>query len=192
MSFGEAIKYCLRNMFVFSGRARRSEFWWYYLFLQIISLVVATIFMILIFGSMAPLLASTDAYGNVDEGAIVAWFAGMAVAYGFLILFSIALTVSMLGASARRLHDTGQSGHWLWLNLAGLGIVPLIMCIMEGQPHANQWGEDPKAQERAQMAQYYAGHPNFATPPTYATPAPTAAPPPPAASGDPYVTPPSA
>lgn len=187
MSFGEAIKYCLRNMFVFSGRARRSEFWWYYLFLTLISLAVSVVFMIIIFASMGPLLAATDPYGEVDEGAIVAWLAGMAVAYLFLFIFSIALTVAMLGASARRLHDMGQSGHWLWLNLLGLGIVPLIMCIMEGQPYANQWGPDPKAAERAQLAQYYAAHPNFPAPP-----APPAAPPVAPAAGDPYATPPSA
>jgi uncharacterized membrane protein YhaH (DUF805 family) len=182
VSFGEAVKYCWKNMFVFTGRARRSEFWWYYLFLSIISFVVAMIFMIIIFVAMIPLFSGVDANGTVDEGAIWAGMTGMFIAYGLLWLFSLALGVMMLGASARRLHDMGQSGHWLWLNLAGLGIVPLIMCIMDGQPYENQWGPDPKAAERAQMAAYY----SRAQPPT-ATPAPPA----PGAGGDPFASPPA-
>ncbi len=48
----------------------------------------------------------------------------------------------------RRLHDMGQTGAWVLLGFVGLGIVPLIMCIMDGQPGTNQWGPDPKALER--------------------------------------------
>jgi len=32
MSFGESIRTCLRKYATFSGRARRSEFWWFHLF----------------------------------------------------------------------------------------------------------------------------------------------------------------
>jgi uncharacterized membrane protein YhaH (DUF805 family) len=173
-------------MFDFNGRARRSEFWWYYLFLSIISFVVTTIFLVIIFASMIPMFTAVDAYGNVDDGAMWAALGGMMVAYALLFIFSIAISVALLGASARRLHDMGQSGHWLWLYLLSLGIVPLIMCIMEGQPYANQWGPDPKAGERARMAGNYAAQPPMAPPP----PPPPAAPP--VASSDPFASPPSA
>jgi uncharacterized membrane protein YhaH (DUF805 family) len=184
VSFGEAVKYCWKNMFVFTGRARRSEFWWYYLFLSIISLVVGIVFSVILFAAMIPLFAGSDAYGNVDEGALIASLTGMFVAYGVLWLFSIGLLVMMLGASARRLHDMGQSGHWLWLNVVGLGIVPLIMCIMDGQPYENQWGPDPKAAERARMAGSFASGQTIATPPP--------APPAPGTTGDPFASPPGA
>jgi hypothetical protein len=42
----------------------------------------------------------------------------------------------------------GQSGLWVLLNFAGLGIVPIVMCIMDTQSGTNQWGPDPKAGER--------------------------------------------
>lgn len=32
MTFGESIKTCFSNYATFSGRASRSEFWWFYLF----------------------------------------------------------------------------------------------------------------------------------------------------------------
>ena len=148
MGFGEAVKVCFSKMFVFSGRARRAEFWWFYLFITIISFVVSIVFMVIIFASMAPLFASADAYGNVSDEALIAWFLGSLTAYGLLFVLSAALSVMSLGVTARRLHDMGQTGHWLWLYLVGLGIVPVIMCIMEGQPYTNQWGPDPKAAER--------------------------------------------
>ena len=39
MSFGEAVKTCFSKYVTFAGRARRSEFWWFYLFTLIVSLV---------------------------------------------------------------------------------------------------------------------------------------------------------
>lgn len=186
MNFGEAVKYCWKNMFVFTGRARRSEFWWFYLLMTIISFAGGLLFSVIIVFAMIPLFAGSDAYGNVDEGALMASMGGILFAYALLILFSIALLVMMLGAWVRRLHDIGQSGHWLWLNVLGLGIVPLIMCIMEGQPHDNQWGPDPKAAERARLGAYYAGGPTMASPPP---PPPPPAPPAPGSTNDPFATP---
>lgn len=154
MKFGEAVRHCLRNMFVFEGRARRSEFWWYYLFASIIGLVVATVFVVAMSVPIIAMLSERSASRDPDttNAAIFMFF----VLYGLYMLFALLVNVAMLGAMARRLHDTGQSGHWLWLNLAGLGIVPLIMCVMDGQPHENQWGPDPKAAEREALASQYA------------------------------------
>lgn len=39
MSFMEAVKTCLSKYVTFSGRASRSEFWWFYLFTIIVSVV---------------------------------------------------------------------------------------------------------------------------------------------------------
>src|SRR5690606_24281933 len=90
--------------------------------------------------------------GDPNGGAFAASFGAIAFLYILLLVVSLAISAMLLGAMARRLHDMGQSGHWLWLNLAGLGIVPLIMCILEGEAHTNQWGPDPKAHERGFVA----------------------------------------
>ncbi len=178
MSFGQAIKVCMGKLFVFEGRARRSEFWWFYLFLTLISTAVSLVFVILIFASMIPMMASASS-SDPDGGAFLASFGAMAVLYLLLFVVSIGLSVMMLGAMARRLHDMGQSGHWLWLNLAGLGIVPLIMCILEGEAYTNRWGPDPKAHERGLVGHMPAAYPA-------ATPAAAATPPP--VDGDPFAT----
>jgi len=37
MSFGESISTCLSKFFVFTGRASRPEYWWFYLFTILLS-----------------------------------------------------------------------------------------------------------------------------------------------------------
>ena len=188
MGFGEATKVGLKKVFVFEGRARRAEFWWYYLFLCLISFAVSLVAVVIMLAAFVPTFASIDSDGNIDDDGFVAAMVGMGVVYFLLFLFGIALIVMMLGAQARRLHDTGQSAQWLWLHLLGLGIVPLIMCIMEGQAFPNQYGPDPKALERG----YPGGAVSYAAPPVYPPaavsppppPPPGAVPPPP---GDPFV-----
>jgi len=43
MSFADSIRTCFSKYATFSGRARRSEFWWFYLFTVIVFIVVAII-----------------------------------------------------------------------------------------------------------------------------------------------------
>jgi uncharacterized membrane protein YhaH (DUF805 family) len=152
MGFGEAIKTCRSKLFVFEGRARRSEFWYFYLFLALISFAINIVLGIVALALFLPALSTVDASGTVSEdvaaGSVVAFF----VVYGLIVLVSLVLTAMMLGVWVRRLHDTGQSGHWLWLNLIGLGIVPLIMAVMDSTPGPNQYGEDPKVGERVPPA----------------------------------------
>jgi len=146
MSFGTAVKTCFGKLFVFNGRARRSEFWWFYLFLTLVSFALTALATVAFFAVVSPLIRESvpDSDTVADEQvAHFLWTAGLF--YGAILLLSLVLTVLLLGAQARRLHDTGQSAHWLWFHIAGLGIVPLIMCIMEGQPFENQYGPDPKA-----------------------------------------------
>jgi len=41
MNFGQAISTCLSKYATFSGRASRSEFWWFFLFQLLVSLVTS-------------------------------------------------------------------------------------------------------------------------------------------------------
>lgn len=161
MSFRESVSVCMRKFVDFNGRARRAEFWWFYLFLQLVAFVAIGVpYIIFIIALVAETSSSPNADPDFTGGMLVAL-----LLLGLGVLVNLVFTIPYLAVSARRLHDTGQSGHWLWFHLAGLGIVPLIMCIMEGQPHANQWGPDPKAAER-----WNPGYPTY--PPQAAAPTP--------------------
>lgn len=117
-SFDEAISICLSKYATFSGRASRSEYWYWALAVVAASFVAAAIDAIL--GTDA-ILAGTGVVG---------------------VLLSLAVLLPGLAVGARRLHDTGRSGWWLLLAL-----IPLIGCIVllvlfatPGQPRPNRYG----------------------------------------------------
>jgi uncharacterized membrane protein YhaH (DUF805 family) len=115
MEFGEAIRSGFRNYATFSGRASRSEFWWFFLFS----------FLVNIAGSV--LDTATGGAGLIN----------LAVALG-LFLPSLAMAV-------RRLHDTDRSGWWyliIFIPLVGL-IVLLVWFVTRGTAGANRFGPDP-------------------------------------------------
>ena len=83
MSFTESISTCFRKYIVFSGRAQRSEFWWFFLFTFVISVVLGIV------GSFVSAL-------QFLEG-----------------VFSLAVLLPSLAVTVRRLHDTNRSAWWL-------------------------------------------------------------------------------
>jgi uncharacterized membrane protein YhaH (DUF805 family) len=181
MSMGEAFRTCMRKYADFSGRARRSEYWWFYLALQLFMLPLNLVFIVTYVAFIMSVETSTEYDGTVrfsggDFGPMVAVIVVMVlVAFGFAL--------PSYAAQTRRLHDMGQSGLWVLLNFAGLGIVPTIMCIMETQPGTNQWGPDPKAAERA----------SYGYPPSPGSPPSAPYPPAPASfPAYPTITPPDA
>jgi len=130
MSFGTAIVTCLRKYATFSGRARRSEYWWFYLF-----------WLLCVLGSVV--------VGFIVESALqgrTSRFAGILV----VLLVFIILSVPRISAFVRRLHDRDMSGWWYWIALIPLGgIVLLVVGCMRGTRGANRFGPDPLADPSA-------------------------------------------
>ena len=121
MGFGQAISYNFSNLTNFEGRAPRSQFWWWMLFLWLISLVV-NIFT----GGLGSLMGRNE----FSFLSLVGWIIGIVV-----VLATVAV-------GARRLHDTGKSG-WLQLLWILPCIGPIILIIFwaqAGNPGDNQYG----------------------------------------------------
>jgi len=178
MSFGQSIKSVFRQYATFSGRARRSEYWWFTLFNFLVSLPGQILFLAVYLGSVIPALAdATNADGtlrddwakDIDWGALV-----LSYVPGFLV--ALALFLPGLAVVVRRLHDTGRSGWWYLISfLPFVGVVLLVFMFMDGEPYDNQYGPDPKAGERVgggYPPQGYAqpGYPAPAAPAQYAQP----------------------
>ena len=147
LNFLEAIKVCFSKYATFSGRARRSEFWWFYL----LGVILNMAFSFLVKWKMAKIAAIESAiYSGVDTNSLLAQAESAdTIFYTCAIILSVIgliLFIPMLAAWVRRLHDVGKSGHLLWLILlCGVGgLIPLIMCISDGQPGENQYGPNPK------------------------------------------------
>ena len=113
VSFSGAISMGVSKLFDFTGRASRSEFWWFYLFLILIWLPIV---FLAVFAGVPP---------EVMQAA------------GYLFF---GLTLSAVGA--RRLHDTAHSGWWQLLLLTGIGgIALLIWWGRKGTPESNRFGQ---------------------------------------------------
>jgi uncharacterized membrane protein YhaH (DUF805 family) len=124
MTFGEAIKSGFQNYVVWKGRATRSEYWWWFLFTQIIILPFSIIYQISIQGAIAS--GSFDIFNG---------------AYFLLLIVALALFLPSLSVLIRRLHDTDRSGGWYWILLVPIvgSIVILVFMLLESTPGPNRF-----------------------------------------------------
>ena len=128
MTFEQAVRSGFSNYATFRGRASRSEFWWWQLFV--------------VLGGLAGAL--------LDVFANSATFAGSP----FETLFWVATVVPDLAVTVRRLHDTDSSGWWIFLALIPLvGMIVLIVWwCLEGSKGYNRFGADPLQPELSNLA----------------------------------------
>lgn len=108
----------LKNYAVFSGRARRKEFWMFALCSFIISTAV---------GILGNILDMSDF--NVPT-----------------MIYSFAILVPSLAVGVRRMHDIDKSGAWILVALIPLAgwIWYIVLACKEGNPNPNAYGPSPK------------------------------------------------
>ena len=151
MTFLESIKTCLDKYATFSGRASRSEYWWFMLFLIIVGFVLDMLFPIdlpvySVVNSIHFVYTLADGVvgqelmsGEGDNLALRNPVAQWAQLIGNLFLF-----IPFLSVAVRRLHDVGRSAWWQLISLTGIGVILLIYwSCKKGTPGPNRFGEDP-------------------------------------------------
>ncbi|QTL94162.1 DUF805 domain-containing protein [Aeromonas jandaei] len=108
----------LKQYAVFSGRARRTEYWMF---------VLCNVVFMLLVGMVDRLIGS-------DKEILSA-------------IYSLAVLLPSLAVAVRRLHDTDRSGWWLLIGLIPvIGTLVLIyFMVCKGQQGPNRFGDDPKA-----------------------------------------------
>jgi len=152
MNFTDSITTCFRKYVDFHGRARRSEFWYWVLFVFLVGIVASVL------DSALGLGGRTD----ISDGL----FLRSGILSG---LASLALFLPGLAVAVRRLHDVGQSGWWVLLNLIPfIGSLILIFAfyIRDSQPGPNQHGPNPKGVEAPMHSQPpYPQQPPYSQPP---------------------------
>lgn len=97
--------HCWRNYATFSGRARRSEFWFFALFNFLISMGLSII------------------------GMVLNYVTGVEIFGIFSSLYSLAVFIPNMAVAVRRLHDTNRSGWWV-LGYYLPGVFMLFFVIM--------------------------------------------------------------
>lgn len=114
MGFADAVKSAFSQYAGFSGRARRSEYWWFSL----------AVFLIIALATVVDLVIGT-----------------FPVLYALAFL---ALVLPSVAVGVRRLHDTGKSGWFYLLVFVPFGgIALLVFFVMDSSPD-NQYGPSPK------------------------------------------------
>ena len=111
----------MRKYAVFSGRARRQEYWMF-----VLSNVIIVVFLGIIDG-----MADSDSEGSRST---------------LTTLYVLATLIPFLAVGVRRLHDTGRSGWWMLIGVIPIigAIVLLIFIIQDSQLMDNQYGPNPK------------------------------------------------
>lgn len=115
---------CWKKYATFEGRARRKEYWMFYLFNIIATVILAIIGMII--DSVA------------ETGGVI---------YSILVgLYSLAVIVPSIAVAVRRLHDTGRSGAWWFISFVPIigGIWFFVLTLLDSVGD-NQYGPNPKA-----------------------------------------------
>jgi uncharacterized membrane protein YhaH (DUF805 family) len=125
MNFTQAISSGFNNYVNFTGRAARSEFWYWALFAALASLA----------GELIDLaLFTSSTFTPVQT------------------LVNLALFLPGLAVSVRRLHDLDRTGWWLLLIFTVIGIIVLLVWdCMRGTVGPNRFGPDPLAASPSQV-----------------------------------------
>ena len=113
----------LKKYAVFSGRARRKEYWMFALFYTIFYVVLDLIY--------SYFLQDTD---FAIIGSVL------------ILLYSLAMIIPILAVAVRRLHDVGKSGWWIFILAVPLigSIWFFVLTVTDSQPGENQYGLNPK------------------------------------------------
>ena len=116
MDFQTSVKTCFKKYADFSGRALRSEMWFFALFVTL-GCLVATIIDIMILG-----------YSIEVNGPMY-------------LIFSVAVFIPSIAATARRLHDVNRSGWWQLIYFTIIGILLILVWnVTEGEKKKNIYG----------------------------------------------------
>ena len=103
----------------FSGRATRSEYWYFVLFSIIIYIIAMVI-----------------------DGFLADLTGGILI---LTIIVMLGLLIPNIAVSIRRLHDIGKSGWWYLLSFVPLISLVLIVFFVMDSKEDNIYGENPKA-----------------------------------------------
>jgi len=114
---------CMKKYVTFEGRARRTEYWMFYLF-NTIFLIAATIL------------------DNLLKTNIGGTYYGV-----FYFVYALAVFLPSIAVVVRRLHDVDKAGTWFFIAFIPIigGIWLLVLTCTEGIRGSNKYGEDPKA-----------------------------------------------
>lgn len=142
MTFGDSVRTCMREKYVtFSGRASRSEYWWFQLFYLLVFVGIALIFVAAgVFNGFNP---NT---GEINLGGAAY------VAIALAVIVSLAMILPLISVVVRRFHDRNLSGWWYLGGIVAsmipfvgiaVSIAIFVITLLKGTEGPNKFGPDP-------------------------------------------------
>ena len=121
MGFGDSVRTCWKKYGDFDGRAVRSEFWWWALFVGIVQFAAAIVLTIVLI-----------IFQNVG---FLQWLSVL-----IFMVIVLAFILPSIAVSVRRLHDRDLSGWWYLLVFVPIGSVVLfVFNVLPGTPGPNRY-----------------------------------------------------
>ena len=117
MNFSEAIASGFQNYVTFSGRASRSEYWYWVLFT--------------VLGGIATAIIDRSLFDTSTISPLNA-------------IFNLICFLPSFAVAFRRLHDIDRTAWWWLIALTFIGLIVLIVwACQKGTPGPNRFGPDP-------------------------------------------------
>ena len=150
MGFINSLKTCFKKYVLISGRASRSEFWYFSLFFYgVLGLIFLIGYFDYLYRSSIRTEFQSEIYFSLDVNYLRLF-------YGFIIL----TILPFVAVTVRRLHDVNQSGLWILIpfitpflifilpapipNIISLiiNIIILFLCLKDGDRKDNRFGKN--------------------------------------------------
>lgn len=151
VEFMEAIKLAFKKWITFTGRIRRSEFWWAELGFFIIAILLCWIpivgQLLALFIGIANLSMTFRRLHDTNHSG---WWVGIPMLTSFIAILILVSTVGLAALTGDMDAVAGAGlGSLLIIGLlyfaAGImQIIVLVFCCMDSIPTANKYGESPK------------------------------------------------
>ena len=130
-------KITMKKYFKFEGRARRSEFWFFKLFVSIIILIYFFIVSIIFAIKNKDMNEKEKEEFNIMDSTPV-WI--------IYIVINVIFLIPNITVSVRRLHDVNRSGYFYLLNLIPFigSLILLYFYLQDSFPDSNEYGPSTK------------------------------------------------
>ena len=146
VKFSTAIKNGFINYINFSGRIRRSEYWFFLLLINTITFLLLLLFILFITEAIG---RTYHSYYNYDYYYYGYYTADEDAIFAFVIVlptYIAGIMLPTLSATVRRLHDVGRRGEYIFIGLVPFfgGIALLVLLCQDSMKEANEFGPSPK------------------------------------------------
>ena len=142
-----AIKDCFMKYVTFEGRARRSEYWFFMLLINSITIILF-IFLILCLCEVIGVvrIEHNDEPNYNPYYSYYYNYKGVNAMIIVFITYVCGITLPTLAATVRRLHDIGKPGETIFIGLLPLvgGIALLCLLCFDSEKESNEYGPSPK------------------------------------------------